>query len=132
MSIKKYIRRKYLLDNIQNIDSILKCELLVMDRWSTNFIKDMNYDERILRNKIKEEEIYKSGCPNNNINYNKLKSLSETLISLKTNPSWLDVHFTQDKLGRFNLSIDEFGKFDILIQKSINSIISYYDNQINL
>lgn len=132
MSIKKYIRRKYLLDNIQNIDSILKCDLLVMDRWSTNFIKDMNYDERILRNKIKEEEIYKSGCPNNNINYNKLKSLSETLISLKTNPSWLDVHFTQDKLGRFNLSIDEFGKFDILIQKSINSIISYYDSQINL
>ncbi len=128
MNLKKYIRKEYLLINIVNIDSLLKSDLLVMDRWSTNFIKDMNYNERIIRKKIKEEESYKSGCPNNNINYFKLKSLSETLISLKTNPSWLDIHFTQDKLGRFNLSIDEFGKFDILVQKSINSIINYYDS----
>jgi len=46
---------------------------------------------------------------------------------LKNNPSWLDIHFTQDKLGRFKLDIDEFGVFDVLKEKSIKAIIDYYD-----
>ena len=95
----------------------------------TKFYQDLDPIERKLRIKIKEDQKYSSGCPDNHQDYPKLKSLSETLISLKTNPTWLDIHFTQDKLGRFELEINEFGVFDILKEKAIKAIINYYESK---
>ena len=98
-----------------------------MDSWVTKFYQDLDPIERQLRIKMNQELISWSGCPDKHTDYPKLKSLAETLISLKNNPSWLDIHFTQDKLGRFKLDIDEFGVFDVLKEKSIKAIIDYYD-----
>ncbi len=121
---RKYISKSNLLENTSNIDKLLKADALVMDMWVTKFVKDLDPKERVLRNKIKEEQ--KSGCPDKHSDYSKLKSLSETLLSLKNDPSWLDIHFVQDKLGRFDLEIDEFGVLDKISKKAINKIIDYY------
>ena len=124
---KKYISKNILLENTSNIDKLLKADALVMDMWTTKFVQDLDPKERQLRNKIKEEQKYSSGCPDKHSDYSKLKSLSETFLSLKNDPSWLDIHFTQEKLGRFDLEIDEFGVLDKVKEKAIKEIIKYYE-----
>jgi hypothetical protein len=123
---KKYITKEGILSNMKDIKRYLKADALLMDdEWSVKFINDLDYNERQLRTKMKRE--ITSGCPDKHKDYSKLKSLSETLISLMTNPSWLDIHFTQEKLGRFQMEIHEFGNLDILKDKAIKSIIEYYE-----
>ena len=124
---KRYINKEILLENISNLDKLFKADALMMDDWMTKFYQDLDPVERQLRIKMNKELTFWSGCPDKHTDYPKLKSLAETLISLKNNPSWLDIHFTQDKLGRFKLDIDEFGVFDVLKEKSIKAIIDYYD-----
>jgi|APCry1669189665_1035243.scaffolds.fasta_scaffold01107_4 hypothetical protein len=124
---KRYINKEILLENISNLDKLFKADALMMDDWMTKFYQDLDPVERQLRIKMNQEFTFWSGCPDKHTDYPKLKSLAETLISLKNNPSWLDIHFTQDKLGRFKLDIDEFGVFDVLKEKSIKAIIDYYD-----
>ena len=124
---KRYINKDILLDNISTLDKLFKADALHMDSWVTKFYKDLDPIERQLRDKIKIDIICWSGCPDKHPDYSKLKSIAETLVALKTNPGWLDIHFTQDKLGRFDLEIDEFGVFDILVEKSIEKIINYYN-----
>jgi hypothetical protein len=124
---KRYINKEILLENISNLDKLFKADALMMDDWMTKFYQDLDPVERQLRIKMNQELTFWSGCPDKHTDYPKLKSLAETLISLKNNPSWLDIHFTQDKLGRFKLDIDEFGVFDVLKEKSIKAIIDYYD-----
>jgi len=126
---KKYINKGSLLENISELDELFNADALLMDPWMTKFYQDLDLCERELRVRIKEELKFKSGCPDNHPEYSKLKSLSETLISLKTDPSWLDIHFTQDKLGRFQLEMNEYGNFDVLKEKSIKAIINYYDTK---
>lgn len=121
---KRYITKDIILSNILKLDVLLSSEILIMDDWSSKFVKDLDPIERKLRHKMILEQV--SGCPDKNQNYSSLKSLSESLISLKTNPSWLDVHFVQDKLGRFDLEIDEFGDLNKISKKAINKIIAYY------
>jgi|LakMenEpi03Aug12_release.lakeMendotaPanAssembly.Ray.scaffolds.fasta_scaffold146267_5 hypothetical protein len=98
-----------------------------MDDWSTKFTNDLNREERQLREKIKEDQKYSSGCPDKHPDYPQLNSLSEALIGLMTNPTWLDIHFVQDKLGRFQLEIDEFGDFEKLKTKSIEAIVNHFN-----
>jgi hypothetical protein len=87
----------------------------------------LNREERQLREKIKEDQKYSSGCPDKHPDYPQLNSLSEALIGLMTNPTWLDIHFVQDKLGRFQLEIDEFGDFEKLKTKSIEAIVNHFN-----
>lgn len=124
---KRYITKDIILSNILKLDVLLSSEILIMDDWSSRFVKDLDPLERKIRKKVIEEQI--SGCPDKHQNYSNLKSLSESLISLKTNPSWLDVHFVQDKLGRFDLEIDEFGDLKKVSKKAIDKIIDYYSNK---
>lgn len=125
---KRNITKEIILSNINNIDFLLSSDASVLDDWSSKFIKDIDAKERIIREEIKKELMYSSGCPDRYENYKILKSLSETLISLMTNPSWLDIHFTQDKLGRFtDLKLEEMGVFEILKQKSIDRIIEHFN-----
>lgn len=121
------LTKEIILTNLHNIDSLLNADAFITDSWSSKFIKDINRKERLLREKIKLDNQFQSGCPNKHIDYSKLESLSETLISLKTNPDWLDIHFTQDKLGRFHLEIHEMGVFEVLIEKSIDAIIIHFE-----
>jgi hypothetical protein len=99
-----------------------------MDSWSNQFTNDLDPSERKLREKIKEDQKYSSsGCTDKHPDYPKLKSLSETLIGLMTNPTWLDIHFTKTKLN-LQFPLEDSGQFEIQKNKCIASIIEYYDN----
>ena len=124
---KRYITKETILLNISDLDSLFKADALIMDNWSRKFSDDLNREERQLREKIKEDQKYSSGCPDKHPDYPQLNSLSEALIGLMTNPTWLDIHFVQDKLGRFQLEIDEFGDFEKLKTKSIEAIVNHFN-----
>jgi len=124
---KRYITKETILLNISDLDRLFKADALIMDNWSRKFSDDLNREERQLREKIKEDQKYSSGCPDKHPDYPQLNSLSEALIGLMTNPTWLDIHFVQDKLGRFQLEIDEFGDFEKLKTKSIEAIVNHFN-----
>ena len=124
---KRYITKETILLNISDLDRLFKADALIMDNWSRKFSDDLNREERQLREKIKEDQKYSSGCPDKHPDYPQLNSLSEVLIGLMTNPTWLDIHFVQDKLGRFQLEIDEFGDFEKLKTKSIEAIVNHFN-----
>ena len=124
---KRYITKETILLNISDLDRLFKADALIMDNWSRKFSDDLNREERQLREKINEDQKYSSGCPDKHPDYPQLNSLSEALIGLMTNPTWLDIHFVQDKLGRFQLEIDEFGDFEKLKTKSIEAIVNHFN-----
>lgn len=124
---KRYISKETIISHITDLDTLFKADALIMDMWSTRFTQDLDEEERKIRQKIKEDQKLLSGCPDKHPDYHKLNSLSETLIDLMTNPTWLDIHFVQDKLGRFQLEIDEFGDFEKLKTKSIEAIVNHFN-----
>jgi hypothetical protein len=124
---KRFITKYSVLENISDLDNLFDADALIMDDWSGKFSNDLNHEERKLREKIKEDQKYSSGCPDKHPDYPQLNSLSEALIGLMTNPTWLDIHFVQDKLGRFQLEIDEFGDFEKLKTKSIEAIVNHFN-----
>ena len=125
---KRYVKKENILDSISDLDTLLSSEILIMDSWSNQFTNDLDPSERKLREKIKEDQKYSSsGCTDKHPDYPKLKSLSETLIGLMTNPTWLDIHFTKTKLN-LQFPLEDSGQFEIQKNKCIASIIEYYDN----
>jgi hypothetical protein len=125
---KRYVKKENILNSISDLDTLLSSEILIMDSWSNQFTNDLDPSERKLREKIKEDQKYSSsGCTDKHPDYPKLKSLSETLIGLMTNPTWLDIHFTKTKLN-LQFPLEDSGQFEIQKNKCIASIIDYYDN----
>ena len=123
---KKYINKEGILANINKLDVYLKSDAMVMDAWSGKFYKDLDKNERKLRDQIKVDNMCLSGCPNSHKDYTQLKSLSETLLSLMgDNPDWLDIHFALDKL-KPKIEEDQMGVFDELKEVAIKAIIEYY------
>jgi hypothetical protein len=125
---KRFITKDGVLKNLNDIDTYLSADALIMDSWSSNFVSDLDTDERVLRNTIKEELNFLSGCPDTHRHYNRLESLSETLLSLKSDPTWLDIHFTKQKLG-LQFSNEISGMFEEQVKTCIDKIISYYETK---
>jgi len=123
---QRFITKESIIDNISEIDEYLEPSSMIFDNWSSNFQSEINPDERPLRESIKRKMEFSGGKAYQHYGYEKLTSLSECLISLMTEPSWLDVQFVKDKLG-FELTLEEQGRFDILVKKSIDAIINYFD-----
>lgn len=124
---KRFITKYSVLEHINDIDSLFDADALIMDNWSRKFSDDLNLEERKLREKIKEDQMFLSGCPDKHEDYSKLNSLSEALIGLMTNPTWLDIHFTKTKLG-LQFSFEDSGLLESQKNKCIESIIEYYGN----
>lgn len=125
---KRYVKKENILNSISDLDTLLSAEILIMDNWSNKFTNDLDPSERKLREKIKEYQKYSSsGCTDKHPDYPKLKSLSETLIGLMTNPTWLDIHFTKTKLN-LQFPLEDSGQFNIQKDKCIKAIIEHYDN----
>lgn len=124
---KKYITKEGILSNINNLDKYLNADGFIGDTWSTRFVSDLDINERKIRNQIREDLKYQSGCPDRHKDYINLKSLSESLLSLMNGGGWLDIHFTKDKL-KFKTEFEDAGVFDNLKEKAIKSIIDYYDS----
>ena len=125
---KRYITKETILLNISDLDRLFKADALIMDMWSTRFTNNLNLKERKLREKIKEDQKFSSGCPDKHPQYSELKSLSEALIGLMTNPTWLDIHFTKTELG-LQFPFEWGGQFETQKNKCIESIIEYYGNK---
>jgi hypothetical protein len=125
---RRYIKKDDILNNLSNIDTYLNTNL-ILDNWSNEFYKDLSPNHRKIRNRIVENQKLVSGCPDTNLDYIKLESLSESLIFLSTNPNWVDIHFVKTKLGLIT-PIEISGKFDEQVNFCITEIINYYNNKI--
>jgi hypothetical protein len=123
---KRFITKYSILEHISVLDALFDADALIMDDWSRKFSDDLNREERKLREKIKEDQKYSSGCPDKHPNYPQLNSLSEALIGLMTNPTWLDIHFTKTKLG-LQFPFEDGGLLESQKNKCIESIIEYYN-----
>jgi hypothetical protein len=128
---KRYLDKEIILSNLSKIDKLLKADALIMDMWSSNFIKDLSEKQRKLREELITDTMFSSN--NNDIlnhkNFYLLNSLSESLINLSTNPSWVDIHIIYIKTG-FKIEESEAGFFDKISKKATDAVISYYDSLI--
>ena len=106
----------------------MKADALIFDSWSDEFQKQINPEERELRNVIRENMRLSSGPSRYHSGFGELQSHSECLISLLTDPCWLDVEFVEDRIG-FEIPLEEQGSFNILVEKSIETLIKYFDEK---
>jgi len=129
---KRFLSKETILNNLSNIDSLLKTDGLVLDMWSHYFVKDLDAKQTPLRQELIEDiQFDSSGDYQNHKNFYLLSSISEAIINLSTNPSWVDIHIVWVKTG-FKIEESEKGKFDLLTKKALNSAISYYDNLVGI
>ena len=128
---KRYLDKSLILSNLSKIDKLLNADALITDMWSSNFIKDLSEKQRKLREELVTDTMF-SFNPNdvlNHKNFYLLNSLSEALINLSTNPSWVDIHIIYIKTG-FKIEESEAGSFDKISKKAIDAAISHYDSLI--
>jgi hypothetical protein len=128
---KRYLNKSLILSNLSKIDKLLNADALITDMWSSNFIKDLSEKQRKLREELVIDTMFSSN-PNavlNHKNFYLLNSLSEALINLSTNPSWVDIHIIYIKTG-FKIEESEAGSFDKISKKAIDAAISHYDSLI--
>lgn len=111
-----------------NINYIFKYDALIMDNWVSKFYKDIKPEERIIRKDLDRRYAFHS-----NLNliledseYKKLESLSEALVSLINEPSWIDIMFVTKKLN-IRFERDELGVFDLQRNKCIEALVNYFD-----
>lgn len=139
---KRYIRKGMILNNPENVSYIaglVNADALIIDDWSDKFFKNFNFKWKTY-NKIREEiiDVTKFDSHPNGItshrNYKDLFKLSNVLLNLKTNPSWIDILLTYDILKEMDVEFIEkipkniTGKFDELVPYHIELIERYYDN----
>ncbi len=125
---KTYLTKEKILSNISKIDLYMKSDALVMDNWSSLFISDIRPEQRKLREILIKDTILNSGPLQNHKNFYLISSLSEALINLMSDPNWVDISIVWIKTG-FKIEDYEKGNFDLLVKKSIESVISYYDTK---
>lgn len=122
---KRILRKEIVIDNLENVQNLLKVDCLILDKWSSNFYNELNPDDREIRKKIISE--FKGGCPNSHPEWHRLNSISESLISISSNPNWVDIHFIQEKIGRLELSEGEGGSLEKITQKAKELAIKYFE-----
>jgi len=133
---KKYLTKETILSNLSNIDKLLKADALVMDMWSSYFVYDLDPKQRDLRKTILEDTQFDSSGDKykSHPNLSLLTSISETLINLSTNPDFVDLHIASSIKTNFRNKEPEIinkvyaTHFDSIVDRAINSIISYYDS----
>lgn len=136
---KRYIRKENILSYLKNgdivaldreykLEKLFNADALIMDSWSSKFYDGIDSSERKLRKDLNQKfAIYSTFKFMDDPDYSKIKSLSESLISLMSNDrSWVDVLFTIDKL-KIPIEEDERGRFDLLVNKCKFAIIDYFD-----
>lgn len=139
---KRFVRKEMILNNSENISyiaGIVNADALMIDDWSDKFFKNFNFKWKTynkIRDSINNEVVLDSNLDNitNHKNYKDLFKLSNVLLNLKTNPSWIDILLTYDILKEMDVKFIEkipnniTGKFDELVPYHIELIERYYDN----
>ena len=104
---KRFINKEKILSNIDNILNLLKSDAIITtDKWSSLFLDDLSKNHK---------------------NFYLLNSLSEALINLNTNPTWMDIHIVSIAT-KFNIEESKRGNFKEIINIAKDSIISYYND----
>lgn len=122
---KRYITKDTILSNIDNLDRLFNADALIMDMWSTRFYDDLDKREKEIRKSVCERYKFSSSLDyKSDPEFKELHSMSECLISLMTDPSWLDVILVHERLG---LVTDGSGSFADGVRKCIQRIVDHYD-----
>jgi hypothetical protein len=135
---KSYINKEDVLRYLNNkgidsitrqikIDMIFNADMLVMDTWSSKFYHNLNPKEREIRKKLGDKYRYSSSFNFiEDVDYQDLTSISEALLSLISDESWIDVHVILQKL-RINVNEEEVGSYRILKEKCIEAAINHFN-----
>jgi hypothetical protein len=128
---KRFISKELVLsqNNFEDIESLLKADALIFDTWSSNFFKrfDENYIEyQKKRQELIEKNKFASVFSNTN-DFDKYH-ISNVLINLKTNPSWLDIHICIESFRPIEIPQTISGKFDLLCKFCIQLIETKLEN----
>jgi hypothetical protein len=132
---KRYVNKDNILNSLNNeyIASFQKADSIVMDNWCSNFFKHYKWNYNKYES-IRKEIIDKYKLSSNlsdiesDINLYKLESLSNILINLENDSSWIDVLLT---IKMLNIEIKEElkGQFDKLVQICKESIKNKFENE---
>jgi len=122
---KRHITKEKVLNNILDLDALFGSDCIIMDTWSSKFYNNLDSNDRDSRRKIISE--FSGGCPDKHPDWNRLKSISESLISISKNPNWVDIHFIQEKCGKLDLEEGDMGVLESVSKKAILSAINYFE-----
>ena len=122
---KRFVNKDLILSqkDFESIDSLLNADALIFDTWSSNFFKRFDENYKIYQEKrnnyIKENKF--SSSFTNTDGFDKYY-ISNVLINLKINPSWLDIHLCIEHFRPIEIPQSISGKFDLLCNFCIQLI----------
>ncbi len=132
---KRYVSKDNILNSLNNeyISSFQKSDALIMDNWCSNFFKHYkwNYNKyESIRKEIIDKYKLSSNLSDieNDSSLDKLKYLSNILINLEKNPTWIEVLLTT-KILNIEIKEDYKGQFDKLVQICKQSIKNKFKNE---
>ncbi len=122
---KRFITKDLILSqkDFESIDSLLNADALIFDTWSSNFFKRFDENYKIYqekRNNHIEENKFASSFTNTD-GFDKYH-ISNILINLKINPSWLDIHLCIESFRPIEIPQSISGKFNLLCNFCIQLI----------
>ena len=127
---KRYISKELILSksNIKDVYKLfLNSDSLILDKWSSNFLKhfDKKHEIRDLNREIEiEDKKFGSSfiLPKNIDSFH----LSNILFNLRTEPNWIDIIMTRHQLD-FKIEPVISGDFLKLVDECIKQINQYYE-----
>jgi hypothetical protein len=132
---KRYVKKDNILNSLNNeyISSFQKADALIMDNWCSSFFDNYNWnykDYEYIRKEIIDKYKLSSNLSDieNDINLYKLESLSNILINLETNSTWVDV-ILSIRILDIKLEDKDKGQFEILVQICKESIKNKFENE---
>lgn len=130
---KRHINKELInsTTNFKFISDLVNADCLFMDDWSKNFFNNFNFkykEYQSNRSKLLEDTKFDSTNQLilNHDNFDKLKSLSNVYINLKSNPSWCDILLVKNILD-IKYNEEDSGIFDKLVIYTIYEIDKYYN-----
>ena len=122
---KRFISKELILSqkDFESIDMLLNADAVIFDTWSSNFFKryDNNWSEYQKKRQIYIEENKFSSSFNNTDSFEKFY-VSNVLINLLKDPTWLDIHLCIESFRPIEIPQTISGKFDLLCKFCIQLI----------
>jgi len=122
---KRFITKDLVLSqkSFEDIEKLLNADALIFDTWSSNFFKRFDENYQLYQDKRNNyiEENYFSSSFTNTDGFDKYY-ISNVLVNLKINPSWLDIHLCIEHFRPIEIPQSISGKFDLLCNFCIKLI----------
>lgn len=129
---KRFISKENIINNFGNvkyISNLVNADALLMDNWSSKFFDNFNFkweDYQKERKIIVDKYIFSSNLSDtkSDIGFDNLKSLSNILMNLETDPKWIDILLASEMI---DVEIEEPGVFNYLVNIYKESIKKLYE-----